>query len=122
MLKSGELIYTDATVSFIIDGSLIDAKTRKNVTQARMAQLIKIDFATLPSTRPSNRCAATANASSPALKTRTAATASASPKTCRASRRHHLHLPVPHPEPRFHRENRRTSGAPRTGPPPGTTG
>ncbi len=48
VLKSGELIYTDATVSFIIDGSLIDAKTRKNVTQARMAQLLKIDFATLP--------------------------------------------------------------------------
>ena len=48
VLKSGELIYTDANVSFIIDGSLIDAKTRKNVTQARMAQLLKIDFATLP--------------------------------------------------------------------------
>ena len=48
VLKSGELLYTDANVSFLIDGSLIDAKTRKNVTQARMAQLMKIDFATLP--------------------------------------------------------------------------
>ncbi|WP_079436371.1 DsbC family protein [Zoogloea sp. LCSB751] len=48
VLKSGELLYTDAGVSFIIDGSLIDAKTRKNVTQARMAQLMKIDFGTLP--------------------------------------------------------------------------
>jgi hypothetical protein len=48
VLKSGELLYTDANVSFIIDGSIIDAKTRKNVTQARMAQLMKIDFATLP--------------------------------------------------------------------------
>ncbi|KAB2969050.1 DsbC family protein [Zoogloea sp.] len=48
VLKSGELLYTDGNVSFIIDGSLIDAKTRKNVTQARMAQLMKIDFATLP--------------------------------------------------------------------------
>ena len=48
VLKSGELLYTDATVSYIIDGSLIDAKTRKNVSQARMLQLMKIDFATLP--------------------------------------------------------------------------
>ncbi|WP_374245820.1 DsbC family protein [Zoogloea sp.] len=48
VLKSGELIYTDAAVSFIVDGNVIDAKTRKNVTQARMAQLLKIDFATLP--------------------------------------------------------------------------
>jgi thiol:disulfide interchange protein DsbC len=42
------VLYTDGNVSFIIDGSLIDAKTRKNITQARMAQLMKIDFATLP--------------------------------------------------------------------------
>ena len=48
VLKSGELLYTDASVSFILDGALIDAKTRKNVTQARMAQLQKIDFASLP--------------------------------------------------------------------------
>ena len=48
VLKSGELLYTDANVSFLIDGSLIEAKNRKHVTQARMAQLMKIDFATLP--------------------------------------------------------------------------
>ena len=48
VLKSGELLYTDANVSFLIDGSLIDAKTRKNITPARMAQLMKIDFATRP--------------------------------------------------------------------------
>jgi len=48
VLKSGELLYTDGSGSFIIDGSLIDTKTRKNVTQARMAQLLKIDFASLP--------------------------------------------------------------------------
>lgn len=48
VLKSGELVYTDAAVTFLIDGSVIDAKTRRNVTQARIAQLQKIDFATLP--------------------------------------------------------------------------
>jgi thiol:disulfide interchange protein DsbC len=48
VLKSGEIIYTDDQVSFIIDGSVIDAKTRKNVTQARQNQLSAIDFNTLP--------------------------------------------------------------------------
>ncbi|MDD3327295.1 MAG: DsbC family protein [Zoogloea sp.] len=48
VLKSGELLYTDGNVSFIIDGSIIDAKSRKNITQARMLQLMKIDFASLP--------------------------------------------------------------------------
>ena len=48
VLKSGELIYTDAAVSYLIDGQLIDAKTKRNITQARLNQLQKIDFATLP--------------------------------------------------------------------------
>ncbi|HMV19251.1 MAG TPA: DsbC family protein [Zoogloea sp.] len=48
VLKSGELVYTDAAVSFLLDGNVIDTKTKQNVTQARMAQLMKIDFATLP--------------------------------------------------------------------------
>jgi thiol:disulfide interchange protein DsbC len=48
VLKSGEIVYTDEQVSFIIDGSVIDAKTRKNMTQARQNQLSAIDFNTLP--------------------------------------------------------------------------
>ena len=48
VLKSGELIYTDENASFILDGSLIDTKTRSNVTQARLQQLSAIDFSTLP--------------------------------------------------------------------------
>ena len=48
VLKSGEIVYTDDQVSFIVDGSVIDAKTRKNVTQARQNQLAAIDFNTLP--------------------------------------------------------------------------
>lgn len=48
VLKSGEIVYTDEQVGFIIDGSVIDAKTRKNVTQARQNQLATIDFNTLP--------------------------------------------------------------------------
>lgn len=48
VLKSGEIVYTDEQVGFIIDGSVIDAKTRKNITQARQNQLATIDFNTLP--------------------------------------------------------------------------
>ena len=48
VLKSGELVYTDEAVSFIIDGSVIDTATRRNVTQARLNELSAIDFAELP--------------------------------------------------------------------------
>lgn len=48
ILKSGELVYTDDKVSFIVDGRVIDAKTRRDITEARLAQLSTIDFATLP--------------------------------------------------------------------------
>ncbi|NTV11718.1 MAG: DsbC family protein, partial [Zoogloea sp.] len=48
VMKTGELIYTDDKVGFLIDGSVIDVKTHRNVTQARMAQLLKIDFKSLP--------------------------------------------------------------------------
>ena len=48
VLKSGQLIYTDARVSFIIDGSLIDTAARKDMTAERMNQLSAIDFAKLP--------------------------------------------------------------------------
>ncbi|MFA7607763.1 MAG: DsbC family protein [Rhodocyclaceae bacterium] len=48
VLKSGELVYTDETLGFIIDGRVIDTKTRKDVTQARLQELSAIDFATLP--------------------------------------------------------------------------
>lgn len=48
VLKSGEVIYTDDKVGFILDGSIIDTKTRSNITQARQNQLSTIDFNTLP--------------------------------------------------------------------------
>lgn len=48
VLDSGELIYTDEKVSFIIDGRVIDTKTRRDMTQARMTELSAIDFAALP--------------------------------------------------------------------------
>lgn len=48
VLKSGELVYTDAAVGFIIDGRVIDTETRRDVTQARLTELASIDFNTLP--------------------------------------------------------------------------
>ena len=48
VLKNGQLVYTDEKASFIVDGSIIDTKTRKDVTQARMNELSAIDFSSLP--------------------------------------------------------------------------
>lgn len=48
VLKSGELVYTDEGVSFLVDGNVIDTATRRNITQARLNELSAIDFATLP--------------------------------------------------------------------------
>lgn len=48
VLKSGELVYTDEKVGFIIDGRVIDAQTRRDMTQLRMNELSAIDFSTLP--------------------------------------------------------------------------
>lgn len=48
VLKNGQLVYTDAKSSFIIDGSIIDTATRRDVTQLRLNQLAAIDFSKLP--------------------------------------------------------------------------
>jgi len=43
-----EIRYTDPTGSFLIEGDLFDLKTMRNLTQARVDELNRIDFATLP--------------------------------------------------------------------------
>lgn len=48
VLKSGDIIYTDDKVDFVVSGDIIDSRTRKSVTQARMQALSAIDFSTLP--------------------------------------------------------------------------
>lgn len=45
---NGELIYTDEKVNYLVTGEIIDAKTRKNLTQERMQKLSQINFADLP--------------------------------------------------------------------------
>ena len=45
----GQIIYTDEKLNYIIaEGVLVDAKTKKNITEERMAELTKIDFNSLP--------------------------------------------------------------------------
>lgn len=43
-----DLVYTDADVTWVMQGPLIDAKTRENVSARRLEQLSAIDFADLP--------------------------------------------------------------------------
>ncbi len=48
VVVGGEIVYTDEKATFIVMGSLVDLKTKENVTEQRMRQLHKVDFSTLP--------------------------------------------------------------------------
>lgn len=43
-----QMIYTDASGDYVIAGDLLDTKTRTNLSEARLAELNKVDFAGLP--------------------------------------------------------------------------
>jgi thiol:disulfide interchange protein DsbC len=43
-----DIVYTDEQGSYLIQGELIDTRTRVNLTEARIAKLTAIDFAKLP--------------------------------------------------------------------------
>jgi len=43
-----EVIYTDESGNYVIQGHLIDTKTRVDLTEARIAKLTEIDFSSLP--------------------------------------------------------------------------
>lgn len=43
-----EVRYTDPTGSYLLEGELIDIKARKNLTAERVAQINRVDFASLP--------------------------------------------------------------------------
>ncbi|MCX7945948.1 MAG: DsbC family protein [Hydrogenophilus sp.] len=48
VLKSGEVIYTNEEATHVLVGSLIDLKTRENLTERRLEELGRIDFSSLP--------------------------------------------------------------------------
>jgi thiol:disulfide interchange protein DsbC len=43
-----QLLYTDGNANFIIDGSIIESKSGRNLTGERIAKLSAIDFSSLP--------------------------------------------------------------------------
>jgi thiol:disulfide interchange protein DsbC len=43
-----EIVYTDDKGQYVLQGHMIDTKTRKNLTEARIDKLTAIDFSTLP--------------------------------------------------------------------------
>lgn len=43
-----DLVYADADVNFLLQGSLIDAQSRQDLTAARLAKLSEVGFDTLP--------------------------------------------------------------------------
>ncbi|WP_186029538.1 DsbC family protein [Burkholderia gladioli] len=43
-----QIVYSDAAGDYALLGDLVDTKTRKNLTEARMAEINKVDFASLP--------------------------------------------------------------------------
>jgi len=43
-----QIIYTDAQANFIIDGSIVDAKSGRNLTEERLRKITAIEFSALP--------------------------------------------------------------------------
>lgn len=48
VLSNGDIVYVDDKGGYLLSGSLIDLKSRKNLTAAREAELSRIDIAQLP--------------------------------------------------------------------------
>jgi thiol:disulfide interchange protein DsbC len=48
VVVGGEVVYTDEKGSFLFLGNVIDINNKENLTEARMRQVNKIDFAALP--------------------------------------------------------------------------
>lgn len=48
VLVNGELLYLDPQLNYVFNGSVLDARTRANVTQSRRDELLRVDFAKLP--------------------------------------------------------------------------
>jgi thiol:disulfide interchange protein DsbC len=43
-----QIVYSDANGDYLVLGDMVDAKTRKNLTEARLSDSNRIDFASLP--------------------------------------------------------------------------
>ncbi|GAB7538777.1 DsbC family protein [Burkholderia sp. 22PA0099] len=43
-----QIVYSDAAGDYVVLGEMVDTKTRRNLTEARMSEINKVDFASLP--------------------------------------------------------------------------
>jgi len=48
VVVGNEVLYTDETASIMVIGSVVDLKTKENLTENRLRQVNKVDFAQLP--------------------------------------------------------------------------
>ena len=48
VIVGGEIFYTDDKAAFLVLGSIVDLRTKENVTELRMRQVNKVSFDTLP--------------------------------------------------------------------------
>lgn len=46
--SGGHLFYTDANGDYLIDGNVLDTRTRRNLTEERLDEINKVDFGQLP--------------------------------------------------------------------------
>ena len=47
-VDTSKIFYTDSEGNFLIEGDLVDTKTRQSLTDERIAKLLAVDFSTLP--------------------------------------------------------------------------
>ena len=118
-----EILYTDEQGNYLIQGELIDTKTRSQPDRGAHRQAHR-DRLRQPAAegrdrhQAGQRRAQDGGVRRPQLRLLQALRA----RPGRGQGRDHLHLPVPDPRARLDREVARTSGAPRTAPRPGATG
>ncbi|MEW9898598.1 DsbC family protein [Chitinivorax sp. PXF-14] len=48
VLNKKDIVYVDREARYLFDGDMVDLKSRRSLTEARVAELSKIDFASLP--------------------------------------------------------------------------
>jgi thiol:disulfide interchange protein DsbC len=48
VILGSQIVYSDATGNYVLLGDMVDTRTSKNLTEARLAETNKIDFAKLP--------------------------------------------------------------------------
>ena len=103
-----EVLYTDEQGQYVFQGSLIDTKSRANLTEARIAKLTQIDFAEPAAQgrdphQAGHRRAQAGGVRRPQLRLLQEAGA----RVAVAEGRVDLHLPLSDPRPRFERQGAR---------------